>query len=498
VLFPLPLREGARGRGTSSAYSENSFAAPSLLRPDGRVSEGEERAGSAEAAEGLPVPRRYWAHLAIAVTVTMAVMDGSIANVALPTIARDLGTTSAAIIWVVNAYQLAICVSLLVLGSLGDIHGYHRVYRACIVIFIVASLGCAFSPSLLALSTARFFQGLGGAGILGVSNAIVRTIYPRKELPIGIGRNALVVAIALVAGPSLASAILAVASWPWLFAVNVPLGLAALAIGARVLPRTEGSGHAFDAVSAALNVLAFGGLVLGIEGFGHGDRSLATVLEGLVGVLAMVMLVRRQRAVRSPLLPLDLLRIRLFALSVSTTFLASMAQIMAYVAIPFLFQERLGLTQVQTGLLITPWPVMVGLVAPVAGRLAQRFSAGLLSSLGLAILSVGLLLLAGLAPGAGTADIVWRMLVAGLGYGIFLPPNSSTVLAAAPRERSGGASSMAGTARVLGQAIGSAAVALLFGLAPEHGSAWALATGAGIALLGVAISAARSARLAAS
>jgi DHA2 family multidrug resistance protein-like MFS transporter len=444
--------------------------------------------------DGLPVPQRYWAHLAVGLAVAMSVMDGSIANVALPTIARDLHSSPVSIIWVVNAFQLAVCVSLMVLGSLGDIHGYARVYRWCLVVFTLSSLACALSTSLMALSIARFFQGVGGAGLMGVTNALLRGIYPRRELAVGIGRNTLILALALVTGPTVASAILSVATWPYLFAVNVPIGIVALVVGGRVLPKTGGSGHPFDARSAQLNVLAFGLLVLAIEGFGHGEPGAVVAAEFAAGGVALAALIRRQRAVASPLLPVDLLRIRLFALSVGTTFLASMAQIIAYVAIPFLFQQELGLSQVRTGLLITPWPVMVGLVGPFAGKLAGRFPASLLSSAGLAIFALAMLLLARLSPGAGTADIVWRIGLAGIGYGLFLPPNASTQISAAPKSRSGGASTMGGTARVLGQAIGSAAVALLFGLVPMGGASWSLVAASVIALAGVAVSASRRAR----
>jgi DHA2 family multidrug resistance protein-like MFS transporter len=445
----------------------------------------------AATSDGLPTPQRYWAHLAIGVGVSMSLIDGSIANVALPTIARDLHSTEVGVIWVVNAYQLAVCISLLVFGSLGDIHGCTKVYRCCLIIFTLASVVCALSNSLLMLSVARFFQGIGGAGLLGMTNALVRSIYPKRQLAVGFGRNTLIVALALVLGPTLASAILSVASWPFLFAVNIPVGIVALVLAFRVLPTSRGSGHAFDAASAVLSVLAFGLLVIGIEGLGHGEWPVGAGAELLVGGLALLALIRRQRLLPSPLLPIDLLGIRLFALSVGTTFLASMAQIMAYVAIPFLFEQVLGLSQVRTGLLIAPWPVMVGLIAPLAGRLAVRFRPGHLSSAGLLIFAVAMLLLATLTPAAGTVDIVWRMMLAGLGYGLFLPPNASTQISAAPPARSGGASALGATARVLGQAIGSTAVALIFGLAPTGGSALVLMAASGVALGAMIVSGTR-------
>jgi DHA2 family multidrug resistance protein-like MFS transporter len=445
-------------------------------------------APTVEIGDGLPVPRRYWAHLAVGLAVMMSTIDSSIANVALPTIARDLNASPAASIWVVNAYQLSVCMSLLILGSLGDIYGYGRVYRVCLTLFTIASLGCALSHSLTGLAVARFVQGIGGAGVIGVTNAMLRGIYPRSQLAFGIGRNTLIVALSLALGPTVASFILSIATWPWLFAVNVPIGIFTLLIAGRTLPAFPRSNHSFDRGSAGLSALTFGLLILGVDGLGHGQAPAGIAAELIAGFGAGYVLVRRQASLTSPLLPVDLLKIRLFTLSVSTTFLASMAQLMAYVAIPFLFEHALGRSQVETGYLITPWPVMVGLIAPVAGRLAGRVSPGALAAGGLVTLAVGLTLVSLLPEGAGTIAIVACMMLSGLGYGIFLPPNASTQIGAVPRQRSGGASTMGATGRVFGQSIGAAMVAALFGLRPQDGAEVALMVAAGIAVCGAAIS----------
>ncbi len=453
---------------------------PSATIPAGTVPEIAER-------DGIAIPRRYWAHLAIGLAVTMSSMDGSIANVALPTFVRVLHVSPASSIWVVNAYQLSVCMSLLILGSLGDIYGYDRIFRICLVLFTAASLGCALSHNLTGLAVSRFVQGIGGAGILGVTNAMLRGIYPQRDLARGIGYNTMIVAFSLAIGPTVASLILSIASWPWLFAVNFPIGILTLAIAQRVLPAFPRSQHHFDLRSAGLSAATFALLILGIDGLGHSQPPLLIIAELGAFLFFVKRLVRRQKSLASPLLPIDLLRIRLFSLSVGTTFLASMAQLMAYVAIPFLFHQ-IGRSQTGIGLLITPWPVMVAAIAPFAGRLARRFAAGALASAGLLILAAGLVLLALLPHGAGTWDIIWRMLLCGLGYGLFLPPNASTQISAVPKIRSGGASSMGATGRVLGQAIGGALVAGLFSLSADTGTALALYTAAAIAVSGAFVS----------
>jgi DHA2 family multidrug resistance protein-like MFS transporter len=424
--------------------------------------------------DGVPLPQRYWAVLTIALGLTLAVLDGAIANVALPTIARDLDASPAASIWVVNAYQLAVTISLLPLASLGDIYGYRRVYQYGLIVFAFASLGCALSDSLTTLTIARIIQGFGAAGIMSVNGALVRFIYPRRWIGRGFGLNATIGSIASAVGPTVASGILAVAPWPWLFAVNVPIGAVAIPIALRFLPHTPSTGARFDAPSALWSALTFGILVSAIGGMGHGE---SVSLGGAELCFAMVfgfVLTTRQLSQRSPMLPIDLLKIRLFAMSVATSICAFVAQSMALVALPFLFENTLGRSQVETGLLLTPWPLAVAVIAPFTGRLSDRYPAGLLGGFGLSVLAAGLALLCVLPAHPETGDIVWRLLVCGVGFGFFNTPNNRAILTAAPPQRAGAASGMQATSRLLGQSVGAAMVALMFGMFPTSGTREAL------------------------
>ncbi len=441
--------------------------------------------------DGLPFPQRAWAIAAIGLSITMAVMDSSIANVALPTIAKDLNTAPSFSIWIVNGYQLAIMVSLLPLSALGDIIGFRKVYLGGLIVFTLASLACAFSTTLGQLAAARVLQGFGAAGITGVNIALVRFVYPRQQLGRGIGINAVIVAISAAAGPTIAAGILAIANWPWLFAVNVPLGLGALAIGWKNLPHSPLSPHPFDWISAILSAVTFGLLIGSIDLLGHGQPFGLFLLE-MLGVAAIgYWLVRRQLSLPSPLLPIDLMRIPVFALSVGTSICSFAAQMLALVSLPFLFQIDLKFSAIETGLFITPWPIAIGIVAPIAGRLSDRYSAGLLGGIGLLVFAAGLLSLAFLPAAPSHFDIVWRMALAGIGFGFFQSPNNRAMIGVAPRERSGGASGMLGTARLLGQTSGAAIVALLFSRFDHGAPTMSLIIATGFALVAACVSFAR-------
>ncbi|MGA7803162.1 MFS transporter [Bradyrhizobium sp.] len=438
--------------------------------------------------DGLPLPQRRWAILTIALGLVMAVVDGAIANVALPTIARDLDASPAFSIWIVNGYQLAITISLLPLASLGEIIGYRRVYLAGLALFTLASLFCALSHTLLLLTVARIVQGFGAAGIMSVNAALVRFTYPHDQLGRGIGINAMVVAVSAAVGPTIAAGILAVGTWPYLFAVNVPVGLAALSLGWRCLPHTPRAPHTFDWQSAGLSAVTFGFLIAAIDSIGHGEPLSICLAEFAIAAIACGLLMYRQTHMASPLLPVDLLRIPIFALSIATSIASFCGQMLAFTAIPFYLESRFGYSAVEMGLLITPWPITVAIAAPIAGRLLERYPAGLLGGIGLLLFAAGLGTLAMLPANPSTFDIVWRMALAGAGFGLFQTPNNRTMIAAAPRERSGGASGMLGTARLLGQTTGAALVALFLARYLADGTQISLLAGTGFALLGAGLS----------
>jgi DHA2 family multidrug resistance protein-like MFS transporter len=430
-----------------------------------------------EDSDGLPPRERRAALMTVGIAIAISVLSTAIANIALPSMARELQASPSESIWVVNAYQLAVTMTLLPLSALGDIIGYRRVYLWGLAVFTAAALGCGLANSLPLLIAGRVVMGFGAAGIMSVNTALVRFIVPRAQLGRGIATISLVVAVCSAAGPSLAAAILAVASWHWLFTFNVPFGVLAVWLALRSIPQTPRSGHRFDLVSAALNAATFGLLLLGLDGVGHGQGGLWVVLELGFGSVACVVFVRRQNRMAAPMLPVDLFRTPVFALSVATSVCSYSAQTVAFLALPFYFSVAGGMTQSEIGLLITPWPAVVVFVAPIAGRLSDRYPAGLLGGIGLAVLTVGLLLMLALPAHPPFVDVVWRMMVCGIGFGFFQSPNNRALISAAPRSRSGVASGLVSTARLTGQTFGGVCVALIFAL--NHGD---IGAGVGAAL----------------
>ena len=448
--------------------------------------------------DGLPDGARGRAMLVIILGLTLSVLDSSIVNLALPAIARELQASSALTLWVVNAYQLAGLVLLLPLAALGERMGYRRIYLMGMVVFVMASVAATLANSLSTLIAARVFQGIGAAGVMSVNAALVRLTYPRAMLGRGMAINSLVVATSSMAGPTVAAGILSVASWPWLFAINVPLGLLTLWMGHKALPVNPVVNRQSEPIAlldVALNILMFTLLFLGGEQLGvrMGQENAAGSsfmpsgwwLLG-AGVVVGYVYLRRQWHKTAPLFPVDLMRIPVFRLSMCGSVSAFCAQMLSYLALPFLLLEARGLSPIEAGMLITAWPLATMLTAPVAGRLIGKYPDGLLGGIGMARFATGLWLLAAMPVDVAHWDMVWRMVLAGSGFALYQSPNNHTIVTSAPLSRSGAAGGMLSSARMTGQTLGAVVLATIFAISGGHGGnaeALALAIAGGFAAL---------------
>ena len=426
--------------------------------------------------------------IAVLVGVALGTLDTAIANTALPAIGADLHASPAASIWIINAYQLAVVASLLPCAAIGDRLGPRKVFLFGLVFFTLASLACVLAHSLPMLALARALQGIGGGAVMSVNIALIRQIFPPNQLGRGVGFNALVVGVAFALGPTVASLVLTVAHWPWLFGINIPLGLLAIRFAWTSLPRSPVQDHHFDPWAAVLASVTFATLIFAMAEVGQQDSWQRIAATTLFCSVTATLLLRRQAGHAAPMLPVDLLARPMFALSIMTAFASFAAQGLAFVSLPFYFERVLLRDPVETGFLMTAWPVVVAAAAPIAGRLSDRHPPGLLGGVGLAVLALGLAMLATLPANPSATAIVVRMAVCGAGFGFFQSPNLRAIMTSAPAHRAGGASGMVGLVRLLGQTSGAALVALCFGLEGLQGPTWALSLAAVFAALASAAS----------
>lgn len=435
--------------------------------------------------EGLDTAARRWATLSILLGTFIGNLGVSIANVALPAIAADLHAQAAQAIWIVNAYQLAMVIAVLPLASLGEKLGYKRVFMAGLVVFTLASLLCAWAPSLEALVAARIVQGLGAACVSTIVPALLRAVFPPRLVGAGIGYLALTVATSAAIGPSVAAGILSLGSWRWLFGINLPIGLIAIVLAARILPASVPIARSFDLGGALLNALTLTLFVVGGSELGDAHGRGAAIVMLLLGCASAVVLVHHQRRRSAPLLPLDLLRIPVLRLSVGTSVSSYTAQTMAMLALPFLLVSEMGRSASATGLLMTPWPLVIVVVAPLSGKLSDRFNAELVGAAGLALFSLGLVTLALLPAAASDLDIVWRVSLCGIGFGLFQTPNNRLMLTSAPRERSGAAGGLMTMSRMVGMTAGAAIATCMLDLYGTRGAGTSLGIAAAAAGIGL-------------
>lgn len=424
-----------------------------------------------EPVDGMQGRARKLAMAVIVCGLMICVLDSTMLNLALPQMARQWQIDPSYTLWVVNANQIASLVLLLPLAALGDRLGYKRVYLWGMLVFGLASIMAALAPSLPWLIAARALQGMGMAGALSVNGALVRQIYPRGMLGQGMALNSMVVALSTVMGPVLAALVLSQLNWRWLFSLHLPLALWVCWLGMQALPKPRQGSDArgLSWWDVGLNVVMFGSIFLALDRVSHsqGGQGLQWAALWLgIGLIAGVFYVRRQKRETQPMLPLDLLRIPVFALSMGASISAFSAQTIAFLAVPFLLIETHGVSIGRAGLLISAWPLALAVVAPMVGRKIGRIPAGRLGAMGMSLFAAGLCALALLPVGAAAWDIAWRLAPCGAGFAMFQSPNNHTIVTTAPVHRSGAASGMLGSARHTGQGLGAVCLAGAFVLWP--------------------------------
>jgi EmrB/QacA subfamily drug resistance transporter len=341
-------------------------------------------------------------------------------------------------------------------------------------LFTLASVLCGAAPSLQLLIMARLLQGVGAALLLATGTAMLTDAVPPNQHGRALGLGALAIALGTSVGPSLGGLITEHLSWRWIFYVNVPIGLVAFVAARRALPRAAGRGLGrFDPVGALLLGIGVAALTLGLSfGVEWGWASSRLLGTLAIGVVALAGALVAERRVADPIIHLELFRNRVFSSAIASMTLSMLALFSVGFLLPFYFEELRGFSTAHSGWLLTPQPLALAVVAPIAGAASDRLGSRLIAPLGLAINAVALALLARLDATSSTGDIVWRLALAGIGQGLFQAPNTRALMEAAPATEQGAASGLLATARISGQALSVAVAGAIFlGLGGSAGAA---------------------------
>lgn len=455
--------------------------------PPSSGSSAGDRTGRPQPSATRVDPRNRPGLIAVLLGASVVTIDISMTSTALPAIGAALDVPPTMAIWVVNAYYLAVIAALLPIAALGDIFSHRRIFVAGLVVFCLGSLASSFSDSLAGLVIGRSCVGIGSAAVNATTPALIRTLYPANRLGRGLGLYAMVVGISLSLGPPSTSAVIAVADWHWLYRFAIPVALGAAVLGHFRLPVLPRSAGHFDWVAAVLCSAAFALLLFAISGVARlGWQSVVAAAAG--ALICGVALHRREAGRPAPLLAVDLLRIPLFALSSVTAICAFTVQGLVFVVLPFLFKIEMGYTQIEAGLLITPWPAALAAMTLIAAPMSDRVAPGILAFAGLLTLAVGLFFIATMPVDASIPGIALRLLVCAVGFGLFQSPNMVALMSSAPVERSGSAGGILAISRLLGQALGAVVVALCLWMWSQGGMHMALWLGSVVAVLGGAFS----------
>ncbi len=430
------------------------------------------------AGERLPqlteYPDKWKRFLIVAVGVFMSTLDSSMVNIALPTIMHHFRSPMPATQWVVLAYLLTITASLLFWGHLGDRVGRGRIYALGMLIFAGGSLACALAPGLALLVASRFGQALGAAMMMSTGPAIIRDSFPPEQLGRSLGLVGIAVSLGLMSGPGLGGLLIQWFSWRALFYITVPFGVIFCGLAARYLPRVRPAGPA-EAIDWTGSVLLAATLSLGtlmLTGLSdHSWSPVAILLTILATPPLLAWFLASERRTRAPILPLDLFADRYFFMGVASATLSFATLFAAIILAPFYLERLRQLAPAHTGLIMMAIPATIMLVSPLAGWLSDHRSKTGLATLGLAIASLGMFLLAATTAATTLAAFTARLALLGIGQSLFLSPNSAAVLAHSPRSRTGTASALLATGRNLGMMLGIALATLAFTKIFRHATA---------------------------
>lgn len=393
----------------------------------------------------------------------MGPLDGSIANVSMPSIAHAFGHSVDEAEWIILAYLLVTASTLVLFGRLGDMFGQKRIYLVGFGIFGAGSLACALAPTLEALIAFRIVQGLGSAMLVSCTQALIVDTFPGRDRGRAIGLNGAAVAVGLSTGPILGGAITTYGDWRWIFSINIPITIVALILAVLILPSPRPHPQGFDPLGALCSVVGLLSASLAISrGDMWGWTSLPTLVTFGIAAVSLVAFIAIERRVTSPTLDLELFRNPIFSLSTIAAFVYFTAQSGVIFIVPLAAQLALGASPLKAGLMLIPLTVLNIVLAPIAGSLSDRIPARYVSTFGALLVTAGSVMLALLPGHPSVWQIVVALSVTGCGTAVFTQPNNSAIMGAAPANRRGIAAGTLATARTTGQLLGVATAGAVY------------------------------------
>ncbi|NEW69089.1 DHA2 family efflux MFS transporter permease subunit [Streptomyces rhizosphaericus] len=417
-----------------------------------------------------PATRHPWRVLAVmCIGFFMSLLDGSIVNVATPTLIHSMDASYDQVLWVIDGYLLLFSVLLITTGRLGDIFGYRRLYVIGVITFTIASALCGLAGSPTQLLVARLLQGVGGAVLFPQVISSILTIFPPQLRGRAFGLFGAIVGFAPIVGPVLGGFLLAHLSWRWIFFINVPIGVATAVLALTVAPpmRSERR-HRLDLAGVALATAGLSGVVFGlIEGERYdwggiaGPISITSVIVAGVALLAVFVL-RQHRQRDEPLMPLALFRARNFAVGNGVGFVFQLGMIGIMFVLVLYLQMARGYSALETGLVVLPNAVLTAVGSMYAGRLSDIFGGKYILLAGMTLLAVGLLVLVAMVgPGSGAWSLLPGLTIIGIASGAtFAPLQQATMDGVDPR-LAGAASGVSSTTRQIGGVLGTAVLGAL-------------------------------------
>ncbi len=454
------------------------------------------------------VDPKWWVLLAIGVGTFMSALDGSVVNIVLPVVKLAFGTDVASVEWVVTVYLLVVSGLLLSVGRLGDLRGHKQIYVAGFGLFLLGSALCGLAPSVSGLIASRGLQALGAAMLFANSPAILTKNFPDTQRGQALGLQATMTYLGLTVGPSLGGWLTAQLGWRSVFYINLPVGLIALALSLRYIPADaiRAAGEGFDLAGAASFLAGLVALLLALDqGHAWGWTSTATLglFAAAAALLGLFVFIERRHP--SPMLDLSLFSRRTFSATAASAVLNYICVYSVLFLMPFYLIQGRGFSPERAGLLLTAQPLVMAAVAPLSGTLSDRVGTRVPSVVGMLVFGLGLFLLSQLGAQSQAASVAAALAVAGLGIGIFVSPNNSALMGAAPRNRQGIAAGILATARNVGMVLGVGLAGAIFttvlgsgGAGADGGLYQAVATSflaaAAVALLGTLTSAVREPR----